>query len=313
MKNKVDGSDQLFGFINLFKPSGITSFDCIRRMRKIIGIKKIGHLGTLDPLADGILPLAVGKATRLIPYIEKARKKYQSEFLLGTTTSTDDIEGEITGEKDCRKFEIQTLQEVLKKFTGKISQVPPAVSAVKINGQRAYKMAREGRKVEISPRRVEVFELELLRYEHPVFEILCSVSPGTYIRSIARDVGTILGCGAVVKTLRRLESGTFRIDSSVTFNDFESNADIHQFLISPEKILKGFPRIVLDKPGSSLVKNGRAVCRKNVVGFENSEHPSLKIAVFDYNEKLVAMAREEEGLFVPEKVFITTRGEGEII
>ena len=186
IENEVDKLD---GIININKPSGITSFDVIRKLRKILKIKKIGHTGTLDPLASGVLVVCTGKATRLVQDIEKLEKEYVATFKLGVATDTYDIEGKVID--SCENFSITTdmLKETLEKFKGDIKQVPPMYSAIKINGQKLYDLARRGEVIEREARDVSIYSLDLLEFDGVNAKISCKVSKGTYIRSLIFDIG----------------------------------------------------------------------------------------------------------------------------
>lgn len=197
------------------KPSGMSSFGAVARIRRILSQQeghkvKVGHTGTLDPFATGLLILLAGKATKKAPELTKKDKVYEATIRLGETSTTGDPEGEIakTGAKLPTKSEIE---KVLQQFTGKIEQRPPAFSAIKINGQRAYKLARAGKDFEIPTRTVEIYELELISYDAPELKIRTHVSSGTYIRTLAEDIGKALGCGAYCSTLRRTKIADYDI------------------------------------------------------------------------------------------------------
>ena len=197
------------------KPSGMSSFGAVARVRRILSQQeghkvKVGHTGTLDPFATGLLILLAGKATKKAPELTKKDKVYEATIRLGETSTTGDPEGEIakTGAKLPTKSEIE---KVLQQFTGKIEQRPPAFSAIKINGQRAYKLARAGKDFEIPTRTVEIYELELISYDAPELKIRTHVSSGTYIRTLAEDIGKALGCGAYCSTLRRTKIADYDI------------------------------------------------------------------------------------------------------
>ena len=197
------------------KPSGMSSFGAVARVRRILSQQeghkvKVGHTGTLDPFATGLLILLAGKATKKAPELTKKDKVYEATIRLGETSTTGDPEGEIT-QTGAELPTIEKIQEVLKQFTGKIEQRPPAFSAIKINGQRAYKLARAGKDFEIPTRTVEIYELELIDYSEPELKIRTHVSSGTYIRTLAEDIGKALGCGAYCSALRRTRIADYDI------------------------------------------------------------------------------------------------------
>lgn len=210
------------GFLLINKPAGITSHDVVNIARKKLGIKKIGHAGTLDPMATGLLILGVGKATKKLGTLIGLPKTYEAEITLGATSTTDDKEGEI---KDLRNkndnLQIPTDEEIMraiKKFTGEQEQMPPAFSALKINGKRAYKIARQGGTPELKPRKITVYELKLNSYNYPLISLTCNVSSGTYIRSLARDIGKELGTGGYLSKLCRTSIGKYKIDGAINVN-----------------------------------------------------------------------------------------------
>lgn len=211
------------GILLVDKPMYWTSFDVVNKVRRLVadaeGKKpkqvKVGHTGTLDPLATGLLVLLVGSYTKQAPALTKLDKCYEVAMTLGNTSSTGDSEGEIEFFSDLRPTKKQ-LQLVLQQFSGQLMQTPPAFSAVKVNGQRAYALARQGKAVELSPRPIQVYRNELMNYNYPIVRLLCEVSSGTYIRSLVADMGTCLRTGAYMSALRRLVVGDFSIDQAIT-------------------------------------------------------------------------------------------------
>lgn len=204
------------------KPAGMTSFGAVARVRRILSEReghkvKVGHTGTLDPFATGLLILLAGKATKRAPELTKLDKVYEATICLGKTSTTDDPEGEIT-ETGAKLPTFVEIEEILPKFTGKIQQTPPAFSAIKINGQRAYKLARKGQSVDMPSRTVEIYSLEVLDYSAPLLKIRTHVSSGTYIRTLAKDLGEALGCGAYCTALRRTKIADYDIDKLPLFS-----------------------------------------------------------------------------------------------
>lgn len=215
------------GIILIDKPSGMTSFGVVARVRRILTVRngkktKVGHTGTLDPFATGLMILTVGKECKNAMNYSKLDKSYRTKIKLGFSSTTGDTEGEITSvsNKIPTKEEVQ---QVLNDFTGKIEQTPPKFSAIKINGQRAYKLAREGKEVEMPKRQVEIYKIELLGYKYPYIEIEVSVSSGTYIRTLAEDVGTKLKTGAYCEELKRLSIDKWTLSEATTLKSFMEN------------------------------------------------------------------------------------------
>lgn len=202
------------------KPSGMTSFGAVARVRRILSAReghkvKVGHTGTLDPFATGLLILLAGKATKKAPELTKLDKVYEATIRLGETSTTGDPEGEITVSGSAPT--LAEIEAILPQFTGKIQQTPPAFSAIKINGQRAYKLARAGKEVEMPSRTVEIYSLDILSYEAPELKIRTHVSSGTYIRTLAEDIGKALGCGAYCSALRRTQIADYKIEELPLF------------------------------------------------------------------------------------------------
>lgn len=217
------------GIININKPQGITSFDVIRKLRKILSIRKIGHTGTLDPLATGVLIVCVGKATKLVQDIEKKEKEYIAEFDLGYKTDTYDIQGKTLDKVDNFSVTKEELETVLKNYIGDIKQVPPMYSAIKINGEKLYELARRGETIERAARDISIFSLELLEFNGKKVKIKCIVSKGTYIRSLIYDIGEDLKTFATMTSLIRTKVGNENIDNSFTLETIESLKEKEDF------------------------------------------------------------------------------------
>ena len=243
------------GFINFYKPSGISSAYAINRIKKLFKGCKIGHMGTLDPLAEGVLPLAIGKSTRLFDFLLSKDKVYVAEFTFGYQTDTLDRGGEIVKEGGY----IPTLNEVKKAIStqiGLIDQVPPLFSAKNVGGERSYNLARRGVEVELKPKQVEINNIEILSYENGVLKCEISCKGGTYIRSICRDIALYLNTFATMTELKRTKSGDFTLDTAVTETDLYKNSDKTALIIKPDSVLT-FEKLILDKKQSIELYNGR--------------------------------------------------------
>jgi tRNA pseudouridine55 synthase len=254
----------LHGFLNIDKPAGLTSFDVLRRIKKVLPKKtRIGHLGTLDPMATGVLPVAIGNATRVISLIEKSRKRYQAGMCLGGTSDTEDAWGEITltGHSD---FDLQALQEILAGFSGAIDQVPPMYSALHHQGRRLYELARKGEVVERPPRQVIIYGMTLLSVSQhqglPLVSLDVVCSPGTYIRSLCRDIGDKLGTGAYLQALRRMEDGCFSIAAASSLDDIISGpGDLSRMLLPVDYPFPDWPNYQLQsEEEETLFWHGRS-------------------------------------------------------
>lgn len=244
----------LFGFLNIYKPVGMTSHDVVSVLRRVTKIKQIGHTGTLDPFAEGVLPICIGKATRLIEYLQDD-KEYLATVQFGAATNTFDLDGEKVFTSD-KKVLRDDIKEGLKSFEGEIFQLPPIFSAIKVKGKKLYEYARKGEEVEIQPRKVVIENIELKNFDEELqqAQILLKCSKGTYIRSIANDLGKNLGCGGYLIKLIRTQAGKFRVENSVQLDgiDVESN------LINPLDILN-LPKIAVDNDDLARIKNGMPI------------------------------------------------------
>lgn len=297
----------IHGLIVLNKPRHITSHDVVDKIRAIFKIKKVGHFGTLDPLAEGLLLVGLGKAAKFFYFYIKKEKRYSGIIKFGYATSTYDGEGVPISEKkeiDLNRLDIPAL---LAGFTGKISQLPPIYSAKKIKGKPLYRYAREQIKVDIKPVEVEIFSLQgkIIARDSLWFE--AATSSGTYIRSLAHDIGKIVGVGAYLKDLKRLKIGEFSIDDAVTLEKLEEevkSGNIADVVIPIEALLPEFPKIIVNQGGRKAVLNGMLLEIKDIMKIlstEKSEHFRL----FDDEGKLLAIAKKDDKTmrFVPFIVF----------
>lgn len=207
--------NNLNGLLIVNKPKGWTSFDVVAKVRNLLNVKKVGHTGTLDPMATGVLVLCLGKATQLVEKMIGMDKEYVAEITLGATSDTDDAEGNITENKEAGQKSQKEVEQVLKTFAGIIQQIPPAFSAKKIGGKRAYKLAREGKPVELKPAEVTIYELEVLNYQWPKLEVRVKSGKGFYVRALARDVGEKLGVGGYLSALKRTQVGPYMLDQAI--------------------------------------------------------------------------------------------------
>lgn len=249
----------IFGLLNIDKPLGLTSHDVVNRVRRWTGVKKVGHAGTLDPLATGVLVLCLGPATRLSEYIMGHTKTYRAEVRLGQATSTYDAEGEITSSNDSPITQEQ-VEAALPQFKGYIKQVPPMYSAIKQDGQKLYDLARRGEEVEREPRDVTIYRLQIEAFEYPNMTLLVRCSAGTYIRSLAHDLGTVLGVGAHLSGLRRVASGeNFTVDNAITLEELEplsKDGTWQDKLMSVRAGLSHMPYIELNNQQEKVIRNG---------------------------------------------------------
>ncbi|MBO4235328.1 MAG: tRNA pseudouridine(55) synthase TruB [Firmicutes bacterium] len=256
------------GILNINKPQEMTSFDVVAILRRKLGIKRIGHLGTLDPMAEGVLPIALGKAARIMEYLDSDTKEYIGEFLFGITSDTDDIWGKELKFGDKKEILRSDLEDAIKDFVGTIEQIPPKYSALKVDGKKLYEYARAGKEVDIKSRKINIESFDILdfgkRYVgevdaeicYAVVRIVCS--KGTYIRSLARDVGGALGTGGLMSALIRKRSGAFKIDDAVPLNEIREMevSDIEKLIVNTEEAIPSFPRVYLGIWEERLFRNG---------------------------------------------------------
>ncbi|MDJ0615512.1 MAG: tRNA pseudouridine(55) synthase TruB [Calothrix sp. MO_192.B10] len=237
------------GFLNLDKPFGWTSHDCVAKTRKLLRIKRVGHAGTLDPAATGVLPIAVGRATRLLQYLP-GNKAYKATIRLGVSTATDDLQGEVISQQPVTGLTLAMVETALAQFTGKIEQIPPRYSAIQVQGKRLYDLARKGEAVEVPTRIVEILNLEILDWrtgDFPELDIAIACGTGTYIRAIARDLGVKLNTGGTLAALQRTESSGFHLDNSINLTELEAQIQAGTFqLIPPDIPLKHLSSVTLE-------------------------------------------------------------------
>ncbi len=284
----------MFGFLNVYKPKGMTSFDVVAVLRKISHIRQIGHTGTLDPFAQGILPICIGKSTKLIEYLPHD-KAYLATIQFGARTDTYDLDGKVI-EKYDKIVEEAMIQISLKDFEGEIEQYPPIYSALKVNGKKLYEYAREGKEVEINPRRVNIYKIELREfdYENQKAVVYIECSKGTYIRSIANDLGQNLGCGGFLIDLIRTKSGDFSLETSIKLNDIKTLEDIENNLLEPYDCLN-LSKYELNEKEKERVSHGIAIDGK---GFISGE-----VVILAYGGKIFAIGVAEENKIRIKKVF----------
>ena len=256
-------NSQVNGFLLLNKPRGLTSMDALRRVKRITGLRKrMGHGGTLDPLAQGILPICFGQATRLMEYLINDTKEYRMEVRLGVTTDTYDAEGKVTAEEDSSQVTREQIELALQSFRGTFQQKPPMHSALKRDGKRLYEFARQGVEVERELRDVEVFKLDLVDFNPPLLSLDTECGRGVYMRSLAHDLGQMLGCGAHVSSLVRLRTGPFHIDRALSLEELEEAAAKdrwREFLQPLDSLLLHMKSLVVEENGERYLRHGQPI------------------------------------------------------
>lgn len=285
------------GVLNVAKPPGISSYDVIRRLKPLIGRTRIGHAGTLDPLAQGVLLVLLGAATKIADLLQQQEKEYRAEIRLGIRTDTDDVTGRVLEERPIPELNSGVIESLLSEFEGEILQLPPAYSALRVDGRRAYQLARRGEEPELPLRRVMVSRLELLRCALPVIEFRAVVSKGTYIRALARDIGERLGCGAALAALTRLRIGRFRLEDALALDRLAAG-QLQAGLQSIEQALDFLPRVVVKPDAVAKLRNGRVLMMSELVnGDEIAGAPSVRVV--DGEGKVLVISRLIAGRLEP--------------
>jgi len=291
----------VFGLFNINKPQGKTSRDVVDRVQRLVRPAKAGHAGTLDPLATGVLVVCVGPATRLIEYVQQLPKRYLGTFLLGRSSPTEDIEGEITLHHEDPRPTVADVQGCLSQFLGTVMQRPPAYSALKIKGERAYNLARQGKEVELQPRPIEVFSIELVKYDYPEMTLDIRCGAGTYVRSLGRDIAQAVGTSAVMSALERTEIGPFHVTEATAMERLHPDSIAAELLL-PQQALVQLPELQLAPDNWEELRHGRPI--------ETSETATLatvgekgEVAAVDASGTLVAILRKEGTQWWPARVF----------
>ena len=254
------------GILNINKPRGITSFDVVARVRRLTGEKRVGHAGTLDPEATGVLPVCLGKGTRIVEFLVDTTKAYRAQIELGVATDTGDASGQIIRREDPSKISREHLESELASFCGTIEQIPPMYSAVKYQGRPLYQLARAGIEIKRKSRPVIVYSLNLTGWQSPVATVEVVCGKGTYIRSLAQDLGNALGCGANLNSLSRLRCGIFDIKNAVSLDRLEAacrHGYWQNFFYPIDTVLIDWDAIIVDDEASQLIRNGRPVALRS--------------------------------------------------
>ena len=289
------------GVINIFKNKGMTSFDVVRIVKKIANTKKVGHTGTLDPEASGVLPICIGKGTKIIDYIMSSDKSYYVKFKLGIETTTYDLEGEIISEKDISSLNSEMILKEIGNFKGEYMQIPPMYSALKKNGVRLYDLARQGIEIEREGRKVNIIDIKNINIELPYVSMEVTCSKGTYIRSLCKDIGDNLKVGGTVVELRRTVTASFKEEDSININDL-TQENITDYLIPIEKALKSYPKLHINKGFSKLLINGVKVYDKRLTNVEVVNDAVYR--VYDEKNNFIGLGKKDGEGFKIEKLLV---------
>lgn len=293
-------TSQINGVLNIFKNKGMTSFDVVRKIKFLANEKKVGHTGTLDPEATGVLPVCLGKATKTIDYIMNSNKVYEVKFLLGVNTTTYDLEGEILEKNEIDHIKSDEVSEVALSFIGEYDQVPPMYSALKKNGVRLYELARKGIEVEREARKVRIFNISDLKIELPYVYMKVACSKGTYIRSLCYDIGEKLKVGAAMAELNRSETSIFKQSDSVNIDDL-TKENIQDYIMTIEDALSFYPKITVKSTFTKLLINGVKVFDKRLTNEKREKNVLYR--VYDSEGIFIGIGKQDDG-FKIEKLLL---------
>lgn len=295
------------GVINVYKEKGYTSHDVVAKLRGILKQKKIGHTGTLDPEAEGVLPVCLGSGTKLCDMLTDKRKEYIAEFLFGVTTDTQDMTGKILSEE---KVDIthEEAEQAILRFLGEYEQLPPMYSACKVNGKRLYELAREGKEVERKPRKVTIYELEILSMQLPEVKLRVLCSKGTYIRTLCHDIGGQLGCGAAMKSLLRIKVDRFVLAEAKKLSEIETLTKagrLSELVVGVEEMFSQLPAITVKEPYTKIVQNGNPLFLRQIIG-KTGWVDGEQVRVYDSGENFYGIYAFQvmKGSFKPVKMFL---------
>lgn len=289
------------GVLNVFKNKGMTSFDVVRKVKFLANEKKVGHTGTLDPEATGVLPVCIGKATKIIDYIMDSRKVYEVKLLLGTKTTTYDLEGEVIETREIKHLTEEEVSKVILSFVGEYGQIPPMHSALKKNGVRLYDLARQGIEVEREARRINISSISDLKFELPYVYMKVACSKGTYIRSLCYDIGEKLQVGGTMAGLNRSETSVFKQEDSVNIEDL-TKENIQNYIIDIEEVLSFYPKITVNSSFTKLLVNGVKVYDKRFTNEKRGK--DILYRVYDSDKVFIGLGKQYDDGFKIEKLLI---------
>ena len=281
------------GIVIVDKPQEWTSQDVTARLRRVFNTRRIGHGGTLDPMATGVLPVFVGRATRGVEFFEHAEKTYETVIRLGLMTDTEDTTGTVLEEKEVHISETE-FSEILTQFRGKIKQIPPMYSALKVNGQKLCDLARKGKEVERQPREIEIFQLDLLEFSGETAKLRVRCSKGTYIRTLCKDIGLRLGCGGCMQELRRVTAGEYTIEEAVPLQELLETTQPEKYLRHVDTMFRNYPQITLSPKQEQRCRNGNSFSMKMAEG---------TYRVYGQNGEFLALSKIEDGVMSTTKSF----------
>lgn len=283
------------GILIVDKPAGWTSQDVVSKLRGVFRERRVGHGGTLDPMATGVLPVFFGRATRAVEFFEHAEKAYLATLRLGTVTDTQDTSGTVLQTSPVEVTEAQ-LRNVLEKFLGEIEQIPPMYSAIKVGGKKLYELARSGKEIERKPRRITVFSIELRGFDGTDAVLYIHCSKGTYVRTLCHDIGAALGCGGCMAALRRVQAGTYTQEQSIRMEDILAHPNAEVLLLPPDSLFAELPRFTLTENQERCVRNGATFTCNAAQG---------RYRVYGVNGEFLALCEQRDGKLTTVKSFFT--------
>ena len=295
----------IHGIINVYKEKGFTSHDVVAKLRGIVGQKKIGHTGTLDPDATGVLPVCLGKATKLCDLLTDKNKTYEAVLLLGKATDTQDITGEVLEEKSTEALTEEKVREAIEGFIGDYEQIPPMYSALKVNGKKLYELAREGKVIERKARPVKILDIQILEIDLPKVRMEESCSKGTYIRTLCHDIGEKLGCGGCMESLIRTRVSTFRIEDAKTLDEIEAlkqEGKLAELLVPIDAMFPSYPKIMVKDDWKAFAKNGNPLDLK-MLKEACGQDEETQVRLYDESGKFIAIYQWKEKKYHIVKMF----------
>lgn len=296
------------GIINVYKEKGYTSHDVVAKLRGILKQKKIGHTGTLDPDAQGVLPICLGKGTKICDLLTEKDKIYETEMLLGVVTDTQDTSGNIISQKEV-KVETDELKEVILSFLGEYQQIPPMYSAIKVNGKKLYELAREGKEIERKARKVMIHDIKITDIDYPYVRMLVKCSKGTYIRTLCHDIGEKLGCGGCMNQLTRTKVGRFEIQDAKLLNEIEEltqNNKISSVVTAIDEMFLDYPSFIVDSKFNKVLHNGNPIYDFMFHSKQNLEDIATMIRIYNMEGKFIGIYQwnTEKKHYKPVKIFM---------
>lgn len=299
----------IHGVLNVRKEKGYTSHDVVAKLRGIVGQRKIGHTGTLDPDAEGVLPVCLGRATKLCDMLTDKDKTYEAVLLLGRMTDTQDIAGTVLERSEVPAFRKEEIMEALQSFVGEYAQIPPMYSAIKVNGRKLYELAREGKEIERKPRIVQIYEIRIQKIELPRIWMEVRCSKGTYIRTLCHDIGRQLGCFGCMEELLRTKTGGFCLEDGLTLEEIrrkKEDGSLMEAVIPIDEMFTDYPRLKVKGRGEALAKNGNPLSLSLLYPYEEKEAESRQnIRVYDEAGRFIAVYQwqEQKGSYHVVKMF----------